>query len=80
MPRSNNKSADVSQAARQIRQQIHTVENLRFLRHLPGFELDRELPTLLLQLLGKLHRAEAGDKEPKRRGKRSAAGRKPSKR
>ncbi|MCT7376186.1 hypothetical protein [Chelativorans salis] len=77
MPPSNHKKADASEAARLILQQIHTAENLRFLRHLPGFELDRELPTLLLQSLGRLHRAEEGAKAPKRRGKHHGTGRKP---
>lgn len=46
------------EAARSIRRHIREAENIRFLRRQPGLELDCELPTEFLELLGKLHKAE----------------------
>ncbi|WP_309085966.1 hypothetical protein [Chelativorans sp.] len=59
MLRRDEKADGASETARLISRQIRHAENARFLRRLPGFELQRELPGSLLDLLCKLQEAES---------------------
>lgn len=44
--------------ADELSRQFRHADNTRFLRRLPGFELERELPEELLELLSELQEAE----------------------
>ncbi|WP_265515988.1 hypothetical protein [Nitratireductor luteus] len=44
--------------ADRLSRQFRHADNTRFLRRLPGFELERELPEELLELLSELQKAE----------------------
>jgi hypothetical protein len=48
-----------SETAQLISRQIRHAENARFLRRLPGFEVKRELPSQMVDLLGELQEAES---------------------
>ncbi len=56
-PRKKN-AKQTSETARLIFRQVRRAENTRFLRRLPGFTLDCELPNRLRELLGHLQEAE----------------------
>lgn len=56
MSRSNGNQP--TQLSAQIRRQIGTADNKRFLRAMPLFKVDRELPKDLDHLLDELDRAE----------------------
>jgi len=58
MPRRNEKAGNSPRTAQLISRQLRNADNARFLRRLPGFELQRELPSQLLDLLCKLQETE----------------------
>jgi hypothetical protein len=49
-----------------IRREIGTETNTRFLRSLPAFRLDRDVPARFQELLGRLEEAEGNCCETKR--------------
>lgn len=57
MSRSNGDKSNTLQAT--IRRQIGTEANMRYLRSLPEFQADAELPMGLRRMLGEVERAEA---------------------
>ncbi|WEX09332.1 hypothetical protein [Chelativorans sp. AA-79] len=58
MLRKDGKAEDASDTAQLISRQIRHADNARFLRRLPGFELQRELPSQLVDLLCNLQDTE----------------------
>jgi hypothetical protein len=59
MPRRGEKALSAPEMAQLISRQIRHAENARFLRRLPGFEVKRELPPQMVDLLGKLQEVES---------------------
>ena len=56
--RKNEQARDAPDVARLISRQIRNADNKRFLRRLPGLELERDLPSQVLDLLRKLQEVE----------------------
>lgn len=54
----DDKAGGVRQAAQAVRRQMRLGENARFLRRMPGFELDDATPNHFEELLGRLEEAE----------------------
>lgn len=58
MDQESNRMANAGEASRLIHRCMRHNENARFLRRLPGLQLDQELPSPLRDLLGRLHQVE----------------------
>jgi len=59
MLRRNEQAGDGPGTGRLISRQIRSADNARLLRRLPGFELQRDLPSQLVDLLCKLQETES---------------------
>jgi len=59
MLRKDERAGSVSETARLICRQIRHAENARFLRRMPGFELKREMPSEIVDLLCRLQEVES---------------------
>lgn len=58
MPKSGKKTAAQAKTASYISRQILQPENVQFLRRVPGFEIPKDMPSQLQNLLQKLSNAE----------------------
>ena len=56
--RKDDRVMSVPETARLIYRQIRHAENARFLHKLPGFELPREMPREIVDLLYRLRKAD----------------------